>query len=90
MYSSNPELAAKVEIPSVYVTMADGAVLLDAGNIDLEVSSLVIFVCLRLKTPVNRVTDSVKPFEDPVYKRRDENTDLQEAVLCCRAPERHH
>lgn len=36
MYSSDPEIAAKVEIPSVYVTMADGAVLLDAGQIDVE------------------------------------------------------
>lgn len=48
MYSSDPEVAAKVEIPSVYVTMADGAVLLDAGQIDVEVSLVLVFIlCLR-------------------------------------------
>lgn len=51
MYSSDSELAAKVEIPSVYVTMADGELLLDAGNIDLEVS-LVLVVYLRHRSTV--------------------------------------
>ena len=35
-------MAAKVEIPSVYVTMQDGEMLLDAGEVDLEVSLGVI------------------------------------------------
>lgn len=38
MYSSDPAVAAQVSIPSVYVTMEDGEMLLDAGQVDLEVS----------------------------------------------------
>lgn len=38
MYSSDVEAADKVTIPSVYVTMKDGQALLDAGEVDVEVS----------------------------------------------------
>lgn len=50
MYSSDPEIAAKVEIPSVYVTMADGEMLVVAGQMDLDVSlevSLALFLSLK-------------------------------------------
>lgn len=38
MYSSDAETAGKIDIPSVYVTMKDGQALLDAGEVNIEVS----------------------------------------------------
>lgn len=42
MYSSDPETSDKVDIPSVYVTMKDGQALLEAGEVDVEVTYLEV------------------------------------------------
>lgn len=37
MYGSDADTAEQVDIPSVYVTMADGKALLDAGEVNVQV-----------------------------------------------------
>lgn len=46
MESSEKEVADKIAIPAVYVTIADGQKLWNAGEVNVEVSACVLLSCL--------------------------------------------